>query len=188
VKQARAEWIAEQGRFDINRLVFIDEAGAKTNMTRLYARSAKGIRAYDHAPHGHWCTTTMISSIRISGETACMAVDAATSGDVFRAYVEHILVPSLRKDDIVVLDNLSAHKDKAALELIEEAGAQVRFLPPYSPDFNPIEKMWSKVKQLLRGMKARTEEALLVAIGAALSCVTETDALGWFASCGYSLN
>jgi len=130
----------------------------------------------------------MISSIRINGETACMAVDAATSGEVFRAYVEHVLIPSLRADDIVILDNLSAHKDKASLEMIEEAGAQVRFLPPYSPDFNPIEKMWSKVKQLLRGMKARTEEALLAAIGAALSCVTEADALGWFASCGYSIN
>ena len=187
MRQARDEWVAEQGQLDINRLVFIDEAGAKTNMTRLYGRSLKGVRAYDHAPHGHWCTTTMISSIRINGETACMAVDAATSGDVFRAYVEHILVPSLRKNDIVILDNLSAHKDKAAIEMIEEVGAEVRFLPPYSPDFNPIEKMWSKVKQLLRGMKARTEEALLLAIGAALSCVTETDALGWFASCGYSV-
>jgi len=135
----------------------------------------------------YWCTTTVISSIRINGETACMAIDAAMSGDVFRAYVEHILVPSLREDDIVILDNLSAHKDKAALEMIEETGTQVRFLPPYSPDFNPIEKMWSKVKQLLRGMKARTEEALLVAIGMALSCVTEADALGWFASCGYSV-
>lgn len=187
MKLARAEWVAEQGQLDINRLVFIDEAGAKTNMTRLYGRSLKGMRAYDHAPHGHWCTTTMISSIRINGETACMAVDAATSGDVFRAYVEHILVPSLRKNDIVILDNLSAHKDKAAIEMIEEVGAEVRFLPPYSPDFNPIEKMWSKVKQLLRGMKARTEEALLLAIGKALSCVTESDALGWFVSCGYSL-
>ncbi len=188
MKQARNDWADKQGQLDINRLVFIDEAGAKTNMTRLYGRSLKGERAYDHAPHGHWCTTTMISSIRINGETACMAVDAATSGDVFRAYVEHILVPSLRKNDIVILDNLSAHKDKAAIEMIEKVGAEVWFLPPYSPDFNPIEKMWSKVKQLLRGMNARTEEALLLAIGAALSCVTEKDALGWFVSCGYSLN
>lgn len=187
MKLARAEWIAGQGALDVNRLVFIDEAGAKTNMTRLYGRSAKGTRAFDHAPHGHWCTTTMISSIRFSGETACMAVDAATSGDVFRAYVERVLVPSLRKDDIVVLDNLSAHKDKAALRMIEGAGAQVRFLPPYSPDLNPIEKMWSKVKQLLRGEKARTKKSLIAAIAAALSCVTEADALGWFASCGYRL-
>ena len=188
VKLARAEWIAMQGQLDIVRLVFIDEAGAKTNMTRLYGRSPKDVRAYDHAPHGHWCTTTMISSIRSNGETACMAVDAATSGDVFRAYVEHVLVPTLRKGDIVVLDNLSAHKDKLTLQLIENVGAEVWFLPPYSPDLNPIEKMWSKVKQLLRGTKARTHESLLDAIGVALGCVSETDALGWFASCGYSLS
>jgi len=180
--------MAGQGALDINRLVFIDEAGAKTNMTRLYGRSAKGARVCDYAPHGHWCTTTMISSIRLNGETTCMAVDAATSGEVFRAYVEHVLVPSLRKGDIVILDNLSAHKDKSALRMIEEAGAQARFLPPYSPDLNPIEKMWSKVKQLLRGAKARTQDSLHTAIGAALGCVTETDALGWLASCGYSLN
>ncbi len=177
-----------QGQLDIARLVFIDEAGAKTNMTRLYGRSIKGERAYDHAPHGHWCTTTMISSIRFNGETTCMAVDAATSGEVFRVYVEHILIPTLREGDIVVLDNLSAHKDKLALQLIEDIGAKVRFLPPYSPDLNPIEKMWSKVKQLLRGAKARSHESLLDAIGVALGCVSEADALGWFASCGYSLN
>lgn len=180
--------MAEQDNFDINRLVFIDEAGAKTNMTRLYGRAPKGERAYDHAPHGHWCTTTMISSIRANGETACMAIDSATSADVFRCYVERVLVPTLRPGDVVVLDNLSAHKDKAALEMIEQTGAEVRFLPPYSPDLNPIEKMWSKVKQLLRGIKARGQEDLLDAIGKALSCVTETDALHWFASCGYSLN
>lgn len=176
-----------QGQLDIARLVFIDEAGAKTNMTRLYGRSPKNERAYDHAPHGHWCTTTMISSIRFNGETACMAIDAATSGDVFRAYVEQVLAPTLRADDIVVLDNLSAHKDKASLQLIEEAGAEVWFLPPYSPDLNPIEKMWSKVKQLLRGEKARSLESLFDAIGAALACVSAADAQGWFASCGYSL-
>jgi len=114
-----------------------------------------------------------------------MAVDGPTTADVFRAYVEHVLVASLRPGDIVVLDNLSSHKDKKALALIEQAGAQVRFLPPYSPDFNPIEKMWSKVKQYLRSAKARTEEALLAAIGAALRRVSKTDAHGWYASCGY---
>ena len=188
MRAARAEWKAEQGGLDVGRLVFIDEAGAKTNMTRLYGRSLKGVRACDHAPHGHWCTTTMICAIRVNGETACMAVDAATSSDVFRCYVEYILVPSLRAGDIVILDNLSAHKDKAALEMIEQAGAEVRFLPPYSPDLNPIEKMWSKVKQLLRGIKARGQQELLAAIGRALSCVTEADALHWFDSCGYSFN
>ena len=129
----------------------------------------------------------MISSIRRDGSTACMTVDGATTGEVFRAYVEHILVPTLRRGDIVVLDNLSSHKDKPAIALIEQAGAEVRFLPPYSPDFNPIEKMWSKVKALLRSAKARTEETLLAAIGEALTEVTAQNAEGWFASCGYSI-
>jgi transposase len=129
----------------------------------------------------------MISSIRRDGSTAAMTVEGATNSKVFRAYVEHILIPTLRPGDIVVLDNLSPHKDKEALALIEQAGAEVRFLPPYSPDFNPIEKMWSKVKALLRSAKARTDEALLSAIGAALARVTAQDAEGWFASCGYTI-
>jgi len=129
----------------------------------------------------------MISSIRRDGSTAAMTVEGATTSEVFRAYVEHILTPTLRPGDIVVLDNLSPHKDKEALALIEQAGAEVRFLPPYSPGFNPIEKMWSKVKALLRSAKARTDEALLTAIGAALARVTAQDAEGWFASCGYTI-
>jgi len=167
--------------------VFIDEAGAKTNMTRLRGRSPKGQRVHDETSSGHWSTTTMISSLRRDGSTACMTVDGATTGEVFRAYVEHILVPTLRRGDIVVLDNLSSHKDKPAIALIEQAGAEVRFLPPYSPDFNPIEKMWSKVKALLRSAKARTEETLLAAIGSALAEVTAQNAEGWFAACGYSI-
>ena len=129
----------------------------------------------------------MISSIRRDGSTACMTVEGATTGEVFRAHVEHIPVPTLRRGDIVVLDNLSSHKDKPAIALIEQAGAEVRFLPAYSPDFNPIEKMWSKVKALLRSAKARTEETLLAAIGTALGQVTVEDAAGWFVSCGYSI-
>jgi len=130
----------------------------------------------------------MISSIRSNGTTACMAVDGSTTGEVFRAYVEHVLVPSLEPGDIVILDNLSSHKDKPSLELINRAGAEVRFLPPYSPDLNPIEKMWSKIKQILRSIKARTQEALLSAITTALERISENDAHGWFASCGYSIN
>lgn len=128
----------------------------------------------------------MISSVRLDGSTACMAIDGAASGQVFREYVRHVLVPSLRAGDIVVLDNLSAHKDHAARQLIESAGATVRFLPPYSPDLNPIEKMWSKVKEFLRAAKARTQDALLNAIAAALQAVSAQDAEGWFASCGYA--
>ena len=127
----------------------------------------------------------MISSVRLDGSTACMAIDGATTGEVFREYVRHVLSPTLEPGDIVVMDNLSAHKDTEALDLIRSAGAEVRFLPSYSPDLNPIEKMWSKVKAFLRAAKARTQEALFDAIAAALKTVTPQDTEGWFTSCGY---
>jgi transposase len=167
--------------------VFLDESGAKTSMTRLRGRAPKGQRVYDAAPHGHWGTTTMISSIRQDGTTACMTMDGPTTGDVFQAYVRHILAPTLRPGDIVVLDNLSSHKRADALTLIEKVGATVKFLPAYSPDLNPIEKMWSKIKELLRAAKARTREALEKAIADALDKVSASDAAGWFQSCGYTI-
>jgi len=128
----------------------------------------------------------MISSLRLDGSTACMALEGATDTESFRAYVQAVLVPALRPGDIVVMDNLSPHKSDPTLGLITQVGAQVRFLPAYSPDLNPIELMWSKVKQLLRGAEARTFAELLGAIGQALAQVTATDALHWFAHCGYS--
>ena len=155
-------------------------------MTRLRGRARGGARCIDYAPNGHWMTTTLIGALRLDGTTACMTIDGATSGEVFRAYVEHVLAPALRQGDIVILDNLSAHKDAEAIRLIEEAGAYVRFLPPYSPDLNPIEKMWSKIKQCLRDAKARTQHSLDEAIAHALRTVTAEDAQGWFGSCGYS--
>ncbi|MCH7559596.1 MAG: IS630 family transposase [Planctomycetes bacterium] len=170
---------------NLERLVFIDESGAKTNMTRLYGRAKEGQRAVDDAPSGHWCTTTMISSVRLDGSTACMVVDGATTKDIFKAYVEHILLPTLKAGDIVVLDNLSAHKNKEIRDLIESIGAELWFLPPYSPDLNPIEKMWSKIKSILRRLKARTEEALINAVAKALDAITANDVKGWFESCGY---
>jgi len=128
----------------------------------------------------------MISSIRLDGSTACMALEGTTDTESFRAYVSAVLVPALRPGDIVVMDNLSPHKSDPTLALITNAGAQAIFLPAYSPDFNPIEKMWSKVKNLLRGAEARTPDNLITAIGQALAKVTPQDALGWFTSCGYS--
>jgi transposase len=167
-------------------LIFLDESGAKTNMTRLRGRAARGERVHAATPHGHWHTTTMISSIRFDGTTACMTIDGATDGDVFHGYVERVLVPTLRKGDIVIMDNLGAHKGDQTQALIVAAGAEVRFLPPYSPDLNPIEKMWSKVKSCLRSAEARTLPELQQAIAAALAKVTGQDALGWWVSCGYS--
>ena len=155
-------------------------------MTRLRGRARRGERVHATSPHGHWHTTTMISSIRLDGSSACMAIEGATDTEVFRAYVRDVLCPTLRAGDVVIMDNLSPHKSDLTLGLIEAAGASVRFLPAYSPDLNPIEKMWSKVKQHLRGAEARTREELVAAIAAALLTVTPQDAMGWFASCGYS--
>ena len=155
-------------------------------MTRLRGRAPKGERVHASAPCGRWHTTTMISSIRLDGSTACMALEGTTDTESFRAYVGEVLVLALNPGDIVIMDNLSPHKSDATLALITEAGAQVLFLPAYSPDLNPIEKMWSKVKSLLRGAEARTPADLITAIGHALAKVTAKDALGWFTSCGYS--
>jgi transposase len=155
-------------------------------MTRLRGRSPRGERLVCHAPHGHWRTTTMISSVRLDGDTACMTIEGATNTEVFHAYVREILVPSLRPGDIVVMDNLGAHKNERTLGLIDQAKAEVLFLPAYSPDLNPIEMMWSKVKTLLRKAQARSHPDLLAAIASALAAVTPQDALGWFSHCGYS--
>lgn len=168
---------------DPARLVFLDESGAKTNMTRLRGRSMKGKRLFAHAPHGHWCTTTLISTIRLDGRSAAMEVEGATDAQVFREYVRHVLTPTLEAGDIVVMDNLRVHYDPEALRLIEKREASVKFLPPYSPDFNPIEKMWSKIKRSLRSYAARTQPELSDAITQAFKAVTENDAHGWFSSC-----
>jgi transposase len=186
VARARRRWQRRQGALDPARLVFLDESAAKTNLTRLRGRAPKGERLVCHAPHGHWRTTTMISSVRLDGTSACMTIEGATDTEVFQAYVREVLVPALRAGDIVIMDNLGAHKNDRTLALIVQAGAEVRFLPAYSPDLNPIEMMWSKVKSLLRKAQARTHDDLLLAIAAALRAVTAQDALGWFAACGYS--
>lgn len=171
---------------DPARLIFLDESGAKTNLTRRWGRAPKGQRAPGRIPHGHWQTTTMLASLRLDGTTTCMALDGATDTESFRAYVGALLVPALRSGDIVVMDNLSPHQSDPTLALITQAGAQVLFLPAYSPDLNPIEKMWSKIKALRRAAEARTPGDLVKAIGQALARVTPQEALGWFASCGYS--
>jgi transposase len=156
-------------------------------MTRLRGRAPRGQRLVAGCPHGHWTTTTMISSVRLDGTSACMTCPGATDTEVFQAYVREVLVPALRPGDIVVLDNLGAYKGEATLALITAAGAQARFLPAYSPDLNPIEMMWSKVKALLRAAEARSHAALLQSIAHALAAVTPDDAKNWFTHCGYSL-
>lgn len=172
----------------MNSLVFLDESGIKTNMTRLYGRSLHGSRCHDSAPCGRWKTLTVLSSVRLEGSTESIVFPGATDRKMFDAYVEKVLAPSLREGDIVIMDNLSAHKSEAAYQSIKSKKATYLFLPPYSPDLNPIEKMWSKVKQLLKGMKARTHEELFEAVGKALSHVSGRDAQGWFQACGYIQN
>ena len=170
---------------DPQRFIFIDESGAKTNMTRLHGRAKPGQRVVDSTPHGHWQTTTMLAGLRLDGAVAPMVVDSATDTDVFTAYVEQVLAPSLRPGDIVVVDNLSPHKAAGIREKIEAAGAELWYLPPYSPDMNPIEGMWSKIKAWLRKVKARTFDTLVEAIAEALNHVTIDDAQGWFQYSGY---
>jgi transposase len=173
---------------DPSRLVYLDETGAKTNMTRLFARAKKGDRAVDHAPQGHWNTTTLVAAITRESTIAPMVLDGPMDGAAFAVYVERVLVPALPASGaIVVMDNLSAHKSPAIARLIEGAGSEIRYLPPYSPDLNPIEPMWSKVKSFLRGAKTRTQEELWSAIAQALAQITPSDTRGFFCHRGVGM-
>jgi len=168
-------------------LVFLDESGAKTNMTRLYGRAMKGDRVYDSVPHGHRGTTTMIRAIRLDGviQPASLVYDGPTDAAVFLTYIQDCLAPALKPGDIVVMDNLSSHKVRGVAQAIQAVGADVGYLPPYSPDLNPIEQMWSKVKAKLRSIKARTIENLYDAIGDALRTISHHDLQGFYRSCKY---
>lgn len=157
-------------------------------MTRLYGRARPGERVNEAAPLNYGENISMLAAISLSGIDAPMTIDGAVDGLVFRAYVEQVLAPTLAQDDIVVMDNLSAHKVAGVLDAIHARGARVIFLPPYSPDLNPIEKCWSKIKTFLRKAKARTRETLESALKQALLLVTPTDAAGWFFSCGYTIH
>ena len=156
-------------------------------MTRLRGRAPRGERLIDKTPHGHWKTTTLIAALGIQGVRCSTVVDGAVNADIFEAFVEQVLVPELRPGDVVVMDNLSSHKRARTRELIESAGAELVFLPPYSPDLNPIEMVFSKVKQLLRSLACRTKEALWRAMQSVLDQITSTDAANCFRHCGYTL-
>ena len=186
VAPARRRWRRRQGGLDPARRVFTDESAAKTNMTRRRGRAPKAGRLICPAPQGHWQTNTRISSVRRDGSSAGRTVERATNPEVLRASGCEILVPALRLGDMGVMDNLGAHKNEPTLERIRRAGAEVRFLPAYSPDLNPIEMIWSDVNALLRKAHACNHSNLLTAIAAALCVVPSQDALGWFAACGYN--
>jgi len=166
-------------------LVFIDESGVTTQMSRAYGRAPRGQRVREAIPAGHWRTLTVLGALTCDGLLATMTIESATDAEVFLAYVEQVLAPKLRPWQVVVMDNLSAHKVAGVREIIEAAGARLVYLPPYSPDFNPIEPCWGKVKLCLRALKARTLETLDQAITQALASITPENALAWFHHCGY---
>jgi transposase len=182
----RAAWRATVAReIAAERLVFVDEMGTNTSLYPLYAWSPRGDRARCSVPRNRGPNTTLLASMTAEGMGPCLAVEGATTKIVFEAYVEKVLVPSLRRGQVVVMDNLSAHKGERIRELLENAGCELRYLPAYSPDFNPVEEAFSKVKGLMRKAEARSREALVEAMGEALDAVTARDTRGFFEHCGY---
>jgi transposase len=169
------------------RFVFVDESAVNTAMTRRYGRAPRGERAHDSAPRNYGAHTSLIGAMGLRGLVATLTVEGAVDTDCFNAYLERVLGPRLRKGDVVVLDNLGAHRASRIEEVAEARGAQVLWLAPYSPDFSPIEQCWSKIKAYLRGAKARTQEQLDQALAVAIKMVTKSDIRGWFKHCGYSL-
>jgi transposase len=182
----RAAWRAlVAGEIDAERLVFVDEMGTNVSLSPIYAWSRKGERAFGSAPRNWGKNVTLLASITAGGLGPCLAIEGATTREVFEAYLERVLAPSLKPGQMVVMDNLSAHKGGRVKEIIEGRGCEVLYLPPYSPDFNPIEQAFSKVKGLLRRAQARTRQALIEAMGEALSAVSARDVRGFFGHCGY---
>jgi transposase len=183
----RGLWRWLVARFDVRRLVFVDESGMHTSMDRLRSRAPKGERAYGKVPRNRGENTTLIASMSLHGMGEAMCIRGATDAKAFEVYVEHFLAPTLSEGQVVVLDKLGAHRPQRIRELIEERGAELVFLPSYSPDLNPIEEAFSKIKNILRKLGGRTHEALLEAMKEALSKVTPGDAAGWFHHCGYQV-
>ena len=186
-EQERAGWRKQVSQLPAKQLVFVDECGSNIALTPLYGRAPKGQRASDSVPRNRGKNTTLIASLSVEGIGASMIIEGAANGAAFEAYVEHILLPSLLRGQIVVMDNLRVHKSAHVGQLMEDQGCQLLFLPAYSPDFSPIEETFSKVKAFLRRAKARTPEALQEWLVQALLTVTCQDAHGWFEHCGYPL-
>ena len=180
------QWKKYQSRLDPARLVFLDETWAKTNMTRRHGRCARGQRLVAKVPHGRWRTLTFLAALRSDRIAAPCVIDGPINGESFLAYVEQMLAPTLKPGDIVIMDNLGSHKGQAVRRAIRAAGAKLFFLPPYSPDLNPIEQVFAKLKTLLRKAAARTVEAVWAAIGQLLSAFTPTECANYFENAGYA--
>lgn len=185
MKAKRQAWFGKQLDLQPERLIFLDECGASTKMARRYGRSKRGQRCRAPIPHGHWKSTTLVAGLSLKGIVAPAIIDGAMDGKMFRAYVEQILVPELKPGDIVILDNLPAHKVSGIGQILQKAGATLDFLPPYSPDFNPIENAISQIKSILKKIAARTKDALDGAITEAIDAVTPQHAENYFNAAGY---
>lgn len=186
VAAARVAWAQEQAKLDPERLVFIDETGTSTKMARLRGRAPRGERLVGKIPHGHWKTTTFVAGLRSTALTAPCVIDGPMNGNTFLAYVEQVLAPSLKPGDIVVLDNLSAHKVARVRETIEAVGGRLLYLPPYSPDFNPIEQLFAKLKALLRKAAERSVEGLWSRIALLLDAFPPDECANYFRNAGYA--
>jgi transposase len=181
----RSLWRTEVGSIDPSGLVFVDEMGTHTSLAPIYAYAPVGERAFFEIPRNRGKNTTLLTSLHARGMGPSMAVEGPTTASVFETYVKRLLAPALRPGQVVVMDNLGAHRPKRVRELIERRGCELLYLPPYSPDLNPIEEAFSKVKHILRKIRARTKEALIEAMGRALEAVSARDAGGFFVHCGY---
>jgi transposase len=186
VAEKRDHWHEQLAEEPSVGLVFVDESGANTKMTRLRGRAPEGQRVVGRVPHGHYQTTTLISGIRLKGPCAPWLFEGAMDGEMFLAWVVEGLVPTLQKGDVVIMDNLATHKVQGVAEAIAAAGARLLYLPPYSPDFNPIENMWSKIKQILRSADPRTEGELIEAAKTAFNSITTSDCIGFFLNAKYA--
>lgn len=184
---ARAAWREARAAVAPEDWVFVDESGIATDMVRRYGRAPGGARARGTAPYGKWDRLTIFGGLSLAGLVACMSVEGAADTAAVAAFTAHVLVPALRPGQLVVMDNLAPHKASRVRELIERAGCRLLFLPPYSPDLNPIEPAWSKLKTLLRGVGARTTEALHTALTTLVDAITAADARSFFRHCGYAV-
>ena len=185
ILKRRRAWFDGQIDLDPAKLVFIDETGLSTKMARLRGRAPRGERCRAGVPHGHWKTTTFTGALRLTGMTAPFVYDGAMNGIVFLAYVEQVLVPTLKPGDVVIMDNLPAHKAAGVRDAIETAGASLLYLPPYSPDFNPIENAFAKLKALLRAKAERTIAALWDTVGSVIDLFTPAECENYFKAAGY---
>jgi transposase len=188
VQQARREYQEVITQLDVKRFKFSDESGGNLAMSRGYGRAPRGERVVGSVPQNYGSNIPLLASLGGKGLAALMTVEGATDGEVFKVYIEEVLGPTLRRGDIVVMDNLGAHKVRGVREAIAGRGATLLYLPPYSPDLSPIEPCWAKIKTLLRTAAARTREALAAALKQAIPMVSKSDALAWFSHCGYVLN